>query len=322
MTVAVRRWNRCRSWQLHAQCLGEAVHRRRGAHGIAVAGRRCRRGDDVEEAGIVDFALRQKLAGLPDNGARARALAAEPAVQHRPDAEGDRRDVDGGRSHEERRRRLVAADGKHHAVEWIAVEDLDEAEVREIAIEAGGRALPGLLDRVHREFHRDAAGVADAIADAFGELDVVPVAGREVRSGLGDADNGLARHQLLAAKAEVQVALQVEGGHVRVGRIVEPGARAQAGCGLVGQGGLPPASAHRSRAGGLGKRVGLILAGWGRFSFCGAAKAMETRYSSGDANCGSNRGCRQWFTRFPSIWNRYGIGMETVLRLKESGLNR
>ena len=74
---------------------------------------------------------------------------------------------------------------------------------------------------------RDAAGVADALADALGELDVVAVAGREVGAGLGDADDRLARHQLLAAEPEVQVALEVEGGHVRVGGIVEPGARAQ-----------------------------------------------------------------------------------------------
>jgi hypothetical protein len=51
----------------------------------------------------------------------------------------------------QRRGGLVAADGQHDAVERIAVEHFDEAEIGEVAVEPGGRALAGLLDRMDRE---------------------------------------------------------------------------------------------------------------------------------------------------------------------------
>ena len=77
-----------------------------------------------------------------------------PAVQHRPAREHDRRDVDGRRRHDAGRRGLVAAGGQHDAVERIAVEHLDQAEIGEVAVERGGRPLAGLLDRVDRELER------------------------------------------------------------------------------------------------------------------------------------------------------------------------
>ena len=213
--------------ELHAEGLGERVHRRGGAHGVAVADRGRRGGDEVDHPGIVDLALGHHLAGGPHDRARAGALAAEPAVEHRADGERDRRDVDRRRGHQQGGRRLVAADGQDDAVDRVAVEHLDEAEVGEVAVEARGRALAGLLDRVDGELHGDAAGVADAVAHALGELEVVAVAGREVGAGLGDADDRLAGLEFLAADAVVHVALEVERGHVGVAWVVEPGPRAQ-----------------------------------------------------------------------------------------------
>ena len=96
---------------------------------------------------------------------------------------------DGRRRHHGGRRGLVAAGGQHHAVERIAVQHLDQAEIGEVAVERGGRPLAGLLDRMHRELERDAAGVADAVAHALGQLEVMAVAGREVGAGLRDADD-------------------------------------------------------------------------------------------------------------------------------------
>ena len=81
----------------------------------------------------------------------------------------------------------------------VAVEHLDERQIGEVAVEAGGRALAGLLDRMARELEADAAGRRDALAHALRELEVVAVAGREVGAGLGDADDRLARLQLLRA---------------------------------------------------------------------------------------------------------------------------
>ena len=41
--------------------------------------------------------------------------------------------------------------GQHDAVERIAVQHLDQAEIGEVAVERGGRPLAGLLDRMARE---------------------------------------------------------------------------------------------------------------------------------------------------------------------------
>ena len=114
------------------------------------------------------------------------------------------------------------------------MEDLDQAEIGEVAVQGGGGALAGFLDRVDGEFHRDAAGVADALAGAFGEVDVVAVTRGEVAAGLGDADDGLAALELLAGDAVVHVALDVERGHAGVGGVVEPAAAAEHGGGAVG----------------------------------------------------------------------------------------
>ncbi len=107
---------------------------------------------------------------------------------------------DGRRRHDRGRRGLVAAGGEHHAVERIAEQHLDQAEIGEVAVERRGRAFAGLLDRMHRELEGNAAGVADAVAHPLGQLEVVAVAGREIRAGLGDADDRLAAGELVAGQ--------------------------------------------------------------------------------------------------------------------------
>src|SRR3954453_17946144 len=124
-------------------------------------------------------------------------------------------------------RRLVAAGHQHDAVERIAVEDFDEPEIREVAIERRSRALAGLLDRMHRKFERDAARRADAFANAAGEFEMMPVARREVGAGLRDPDDRLAGAQLVRRETEVHVALQIERRHTGIFRIVPPPLRAQ-----------------------------------------------------------------------------------------------
>ena len=64
----------------------------------------------------------------------------------------------------------------------------------------------------------NAAGVADAVAHAGRQVEVVAVAGREVAAGLGDADDRPAAVQLGQGQAEVHVALEIERGHRRVAR--------------------------------------------------------------------------------------------------------
>ncbi len=151
-----------------------------------------------------------------------------PAVEHGPDRKGDGGNVDCRRRHQAGRGRLVATDREHDTVEGIAVQHLHETEIGEIAIEAGRGPLAGLLDRVDRKFDGDAAGFANPFADPLRERQVMAIAGREIRARLGDADDGLAGLQLSEGEAVIEVALQVQCGEIRVGRIVEPGARAQA----------------------------------------------------------------------------------------------
>ncbi len=98
---------------------------------------------------------------------------------------------DGRGRHDAGRHGLVAAGQEHDPVERVAVEHLDEREVGEIAVEAGGRALAGLLDRVARKLERHAAGDRNAVTHALGQLEMVAVAGRQVGAGLGDADDRL-----------------------------------------------------------------------------------------------------------------------------------
>ncbi len=222
--LAVGRWNGCRTGQLHAEPFGQRVHRRRRAHGVAIADRGSRGGDQIDEALVVDLALRQLLPRLPHHGTRAGALAAVEAVQHWPDRQRDRRQIDGRRRHQTGRRRLIATDHQHDAVERITEQHFGERQVGEVAVERGGRPLAGLLDRMHREFEADATGRDDAVAHPLGEFDMVTVAGGEVGAGLGDADDRLAAGQLVEGHAVVEVALEIKRRHVRVVRVVEPGA--------------------------------------------------------------------------------------------------
>jgi hypothetical protein len=124
-------------------------------------------------------------------------------------------------------RGLVAARRQHDTIERIAEQHLDQAQIGEVAVERGGRALAGLLDGMSRELKRHAARIPNALAHALGKLEVVPVARRQIAAALGDADDRPARLQLAAREAEVQIALEVERGHARIMRIVEPGLRAQ-----------------------------------------------------------------------------------------------
>ena len=236
VAVAIGGRYRGRARQRHAQRLGQRVHGTGGAHGVAEADRRRRRGDQLDEALIVDLACGQQLARDPHDGARTGAFALVPAIQHGADRQRDRRDVHRRRRHQGGRGGLVAADGQDAAIERIAVHQLDQAEVRQVAVQAGGGALAGFLDGMAVEFQRDAARLADAFAHALGQHDVMPVAGRQVAAALGDADDRLARLQFLQRQAEGHVAFQVERGHVGIVGIVEPGARAQLAVGFLGHG--------------------------------------------------------------------------------------
>ena len=62
------------------------------------------------------------LGHLPQRRAGPHPFAPEPAVQHRPAGDDDGGQVDRGRTHQQRRRGLVAADQQHHAVDRIGAD--------------------------------------------------------------------------------------------------------------------------------------------------------------------------------------------------------
>src|SRR5262249_7825090 len=150
---------------------------------------------------VIDFARGQQAPGLPDGQSRAGALTVQIAVEHGPTGKHDRWDVDGSRSTQCRRSGLIAAGREHHPIERVAKQDLDEAQVGEVAVERRGRAFARLLERVDRKLEGNTARLANAILDAGGKLQVMAVARYEIAASLGDADDGLARLQLLAREA-------------------------------------------------------------------------------------------------------------------------
>ena len=82
-------------------------------------------------------------------------------------------------------------------IDGIAVQDLDQPQIGQVAVERG-RGPPAVLeDGMHREFHRDAAGVANAVAHAPRQVEMHAVAGIEVAAALRDADDGPPAAQFL-----------------------------------------------------------------------------------------------------------------------------
>ena len=225
--LAVGRRYRRAAGQRHAERLGERIHGRGRAHGVAMADRGRRRGHDVDEFLVIDLAGRVVFSRLPDYGAGAGALAFPPAIEHRPARQHDGGNVHTCRSHQTSRRGLVATGREHDAVKRITVKHFDQAKIGKVAIERGGRAFARFLNRMHREFEGNAPRRPNAGAHAFGKLDVMAVAGRKVRTGLRDADDRLAGGELLQSEAVIEIALEIKRRHAGIVGVVEPELRAQ-----------------------------------------------------------------------------------------------
>src|SRR5215467_12099821 len=176
---------------------------------------------------MVDAARGQFLARFPHYRAGAGPFALPPAVQHRPAGQHNCRDIYRCCRHQTRRRCLVATGHQHYAVEGIPIENFHERQIGKVAIECGGGSLSGLLNRVTGKLECNSAGSENALADAFGELEVMAVAGRKVRAGLRNTDDWLGGAQLRRRKPEIQIALEIERGHSWIFWIVEPKLRPQ-----------------------------------------------------------------------------------------------
>src|SRR5690606_40593106 len=94
-------------------------------------------------------------------------------------------------------RGLVAARGQHHAVDRVAVEQLDEPEIEQVAVERGSGPAAVLENRMDRKLDRYPARIAYPVACALGEVEMDTVARAEIAARLRDADDRPARLQLL-----------------------------------------------------------------------------------------------------------------------------
>ena len=115
--------------------------------------------------------------------------AAEGAAEHRPARQHDRRKVDRGRRHQQRRDRLVAAAEQHQRRRsgWRGTSPRRPSPpCCATASRSGGRCVSP--SETTGRFMRDAAGLVDALLDALGDLVEVGVARRQVRGGVGDRD--------------------------------------------------------------------------------------------------------------------------------------
>ena len=129
--------------------------------------------------------------------AGAGALALPPAVEHRSARQHDRRDVDGCGRHQRGRRGLVAAGGQHDAVERIAVQHLDQAEIGEIAVERGGRPLAGFLDRMASGIRTRCRRLRECLRAPAAPARDDGGCRATVAAGLRDPDDRLARRSAL-----------------------------------------------------------------------------------------------------------------------------
>ena len=154
-------------------------------------------------------------------------LPAAQAAHHRTDRQRNRRNIDRRCGHQTGGRGLVTASGQNDAVDRVAVQDLDQTEIGEIAVETGRRTLSGLLDRMDGKFDRHTSRIANTVAHALRKHEMVTIAGRKVGTGLGYADNGSARLQLFERQSEIHVTLEIQRGHIRVVAVVKPRPRTQ-----------------------------------------------------------------------------------------------
>ncbi len=208
--------------QGHPQGFGDAVHGQRRAHGVAMTDAGSGSGGALHELLVVDLARGEQLAVVPDDGTGTGPLALEPAIEHGSSGQHNGWQIHRRRRHQTTRRRLVAPRGQHYPVQGIAVKNFHQPQIRQVAVEPGSGALAGFLQGVHREFQRNTTGIADAVLDPRRQFQVMAIAGHEIASGLGDANDRASRLQLLAGQTVVQVALHVERGHVGIMRVVEP----------------------------------------------------------------------------------------------------
>lgn len=102
------------------------------------------------------------------------------------------------------------------------MENLNQAQVRQIAIDSRSGPPGALLYRMRRKLKGDPASCPDAFAHPFNQLKMMAIARRQIRAGLRDPDNRLSRHELLLGHPVVQIPLDIERHHAGVALAIKP----------------------------------------------------------------------------------------------------
>ncbi len=175
--------------QRQSERLGEAPHRRCGAHRHAVPGRAgdARLGGD--ERVRCQHAPTGVLGESPDVGARAERLTTRLTVEHRPGGHHHRRQVDADRAHQQPRHRLVAPAEQHRAIDRVGPQELLGLHRQLVAVEHRARAQVGLAEAHHRHLEGHPARFPHAALHRFGDIAQPAVARVEVGPGVGDGDH-------------------------------------------------------------------------------------------------------------------------------------
>ena len=145
-----------------------------------------------------------------------------PTIEHGSATQDNGRNIYGSGSHNTGRGRFVAARCQNNAIQRVAIKNLNEAKIGEIAIKRCRRTFAGLLNRMDRELKGNAAGGRNAFTNALGKLNMMAVAGRKVRSRLRNTNNRLTRLKLFAREAKIEISFEIQRRHARIFGIVEP----------------------------------------------------------------------------------------------------
>lgn len=102
------------------------------------------------------------------------------------------------------------------------MENLHQAQVRQIPIDSRSRPPGALLYRMRRELKGNPTRRPDALAHPLHQLKMMAVTRRQIRAGLRDPDNRFPGHELLLGHPVVQIPLDIERHHAGVALAVEP----------------------------------------------------------------------------------------------------
>ena len=126
---------------------------------------------------------------FPGIGAGTELFAGIIAAEHRPGRKEDHRNAGAERTHDQRRRGLVAAAHQHGAVDRLAADLLLGLHRQQVAVEHGGRLHEGFRHADRRQFDRQPAGLQHAALDVVDTALEMGVAGIEIGPGVEDADH-------------------------------------------------------------------------------------------------------------------------------------